>query len=278
MLSNLYKSDRINLQKMEKGEMDMKQRYDKKISNTYYPKMAEAQNDGIIFYSLMFPKIAVKSSINQDDKIEIEFINVNKIEEIIKEKRKRKKILKIILIVTSILLKNIYVTTAIIFFLAFILEDLKYFIKIVYKIKFKCKGYERLGSFHAAEHMAINAYFRSKKIPTFKDSKKESRFSNKCSSMNLICKIIIFTMIDLKIAFWDKQYFVINIIEIIFIIVVTKLVKQKGLINFLQILVTNKPTDIEIKVAIQGIKEIKKFEVDYISQMTDINTNIEKVS
>ena len=43
---------------MEKGEMDMKQRYDKKISNTYYPKMAEAQNDGIIFYSLMFPKIA----------------------------------------------------------------------------------------------------------------------------------------------------------------------------------------------------------------------------
>ena len=26
------------------------------------------------------------------------------------------------------------------------------------------------------------------------------------------------------------------------------------------------------------IKEIKKFEVDYISQMTDINTNIEKVS
>lgn len=85
-------------------------------------------------------------------------------------------------------------------------------------------------------------------------------------------------MIDLKIAFWDKQYFVINIIEIIFIIVVTKLVKQKGLINFLQILVTNKPTDIEIKVAIQGIKEIKKFEVDYISQMTDINTNIEKVS
>ena len=66
--------------------------------------------------------------------------------------------------------------------------------------------------------------------------------------------------------------------EIIFIIVVTKLVKQKGLINFLQILVTNKPTDIEIKVAIQGIKEIKKFEVDYISQMTDINTNIEKVS
>ena len=126
--------------------------------------------------------------------------------------------------------------------------------------------------------MAINAYFRSKKIPTFKDSKKESRFSNKCSSMNLICKIIIFTMIDLKIAFWDKQYFVINIIEIIFIIVVTKLVKQKGLINFLQILVTNKPTDIEIKVAIQGIKEIKKFEVDYISQMTDINTNIEKVS
>ena len=96
----------------------MKQRYDKKISNTYYPKMAEAQNDGIIFYSLMFPKIAVKSSINQDDKIEIEFINANKIEEIIKEKRKRKKILKIILIGTSILLKNIYVTTAIIFFLA----------------------------------------------------------------------------------------------------------------------------------------------------------------
>ena len=69
---------------MEKGEIDMKQRYDKKISNTYYPKMAEAQNDGIIFYSLMFPKIAVKSSINQDDKIEIEFINANKIEEIIK--------------------------------------------------------------------------------------------------------------------------------------------------------------------------------------------------
>ena len=58
--------------------------------------------------------------------------------------------------------------------------------------------------------MAINAYFRSKKIPTFKDSKKESRFSNKCSSMNLICKIIIFTMIDLKIAFWDKQYFKMN--------------------------------------------------------------------
>ena len=50
------------------------------------------------------------------------------------------------------------------------------------------------------------------------------------------------------------------------------------MINFLQILVTNKPTDIEITVAIQGIKEIKKFEVDYISQMTDINTNIEKVS
>jgi predicted nucleic acid-binding Zn ribbon protein len=142
VLSNPYKSDKINLQKMEKGEIDMKQRYDKKISNTYYPKMAEAQNDGIIFYSLMFPKIAVKSSINQDDKIEIEFINANKIEEIIKEKRKRKKILKIILIGTSILLKNIYVTTAIIFFLAFILEDLKYFIKIVYKIKFSVfKGF-----------------------------------------------------------------------------------------------------------------------------------------
>ena len=259
----------------------MKQRYDKKISNTYYPKIAEAQNDGIIFYSLMFPKIAVKSSINKEYKIETEFINANKKEEVIKEKRKRKKILKSILIgisTLSIFLKNIYATTAIIFFFAFMLEDLNYFIKKVYKIKFKCKGYEKLGSFHAAEHMAINAYFRNKKVPTFKESKKESRFSNKCSSMNLICKIIIFTMIDLKIAFWDKQYFVINIIEIIFIIVVTKLAKPKGLINFLQILVTNKPTDIELKVAIQGIKEIKKFEADYINQMTDINTNIEKVS
>ena len=80
---------------------------------------------------------------------------------------------------------------------------------------------------------------------------------------------------ELKISLYEMHR---DIIEIIFIIVVTKLVKQKGLINFLQILVTNKPTDIEIKVAIQGIKEIKKFEVDYISQMTDINTNIEKVS
>lgn len=71
MLSNPYKSDKINLQKMEKGEIDMKQRYDKKISNTYYPKMAEAQNDGIIFYSLMFPKIAVKSSINKMTKLRL---------------------------------------------------------------------------------------------------------------------------------------------------------------------------------------------------------------
>ena len=38
-------------------------------------------------------------------------------------------------------------------------------------------------------------------------------------------------------------------------------------LGFLQILVTNKPTDLELNVAIEGLKELEKFEDDFAEMM-----------
>ncbi|MCI8444376.1 MAG: DUF1385 domain-containing protein [Clostridia bacterium] len=163
----------------------------------------------------------------------------------------------IILVNVCLLSRNLDFVLASIYFSIFVSFELFMFIELVYQMKSK-KGKERsTAKFHAAEHMVINAYQRLQRIPTFKEVKNFSRFSKKCGSRRILYKISTHSLISLAIAFLPEcNYLFLYLFIHIFMIIAN----YKGWLEFLQVFITTPPSDSEIELAIEGIKNFEKME------------------
>lgn len=239
-------------------------------------RMARSRENGIVFYSNIYPNFGINAIINESGEIQTDPIYIPLIENkrsTIKKIFTKKDILKIgkltvvidvLLIILSLLAKNFWVSFAAIFFS--IMSSLEFFImiKIVYEIKSKNGKLRSLGRFHAAEHMVINAYNKYKRVPTFEEVKKSSRFSKYCGSNKIICENVLFLSISINLAIigiigngFIKYIFYFIMMCIAFIVIIGYL---KGWLNFFQCFSTTPPTDKEIEVAIEGIKAFEELE------------------
>lgn len=123
--------------------------------------------------------------------------------------------------------------------------------------KYQDEHNHSIAKFHGAEHMAINAYDKLKHIPTLEEIKRFSRFSKHCGSMQVINKTVMFVLISVNMLVPS----IISLLILLFVFLFMEIACFTGLFRFLQVFFVSKPTDAELLLAIQGLKEFERMEV-----------------
>lgn len=236
---------------------------------------ARSKNNGITIYSNKFPIVGVETFLDENENIITKY-NLLHFEDFYDISENTKKdtalliIFNILLIAFSLVFSFFtdnfgFFSAALVFSFVASLETYK-FIKSFIKIKFKEPSIAR---FHAAEHMAINAYNRLQRVPTLEEIKNFSRFSKYCSSQNqLITQLGIFLFMLSTILFYSYNYFIFMgiLLGIGAFLLIIKKIKR---FLFLQIFFVSKPTDKELNLAIEALKQFENFENNYCSD--DLN-------
>ena len=177
----------------------------------------------------------------------------------------------------------------------FIQKDLfvLYFFNIFNVINFKSKNgiARKMSRFHGAEHKALNAYEKLERVPTAQEVKKASRIAKDCGSLIYFNRIVLDTMFCFLIIVYSivivpiterviENYeksnhvlygrdditfkIVIGIaVFILFMIIhatISNIVAKNSILRFLEVLVTEEPTEREINLAIKGLEILETTE------------------
>lgn len=113
--------------------------------------------------------------------------------------------------------------------------------------------------FHAAEHMALNAYEKLNRVPSLEEIRKYSRFYDSCDS-NLILFAILESFIVFICSFIPDLF--LTLVGIFFCTFIIFILSLLHCMNFLQFFNTAVPTDKELSVAIQGMNMWLEHEKD----------------
>lgn len=174
----------------------------------------------------------------------------------------------ITMIVLAVFTLNFNTIFAAAYMAVVVLKDLLEVIYASCQIKFgKCKS---LGRYHAAEHMAIDAYLKYKRVPTLEEIRKASRFQENCGSRMVFRRLGFFLPLSITfftVNFVDSRLY---IVEIVISLLIGILVSRKSIGKYLQVFFTNKPTDQELEVAIKGIKALHEAEDDFGEKMDEM--------
>lgn len=235
---------------------------------------ARSKPNGIVFYSTRIPAMGIDVTIEPDGKINAE-PSVVVFEDVLnffgggllsdyKLNKWVTLLLDLILIAVAVTLKNVWYISAAIFFSIFASHKLYQSLVYCYAMKFgKLKS---LARFHAAEHMAVNAYNAKGTIPTMEDLKNASRLSNACGSRPLLEGWFVPTVISLELITLGPMGGWLYFFALAITFAVLKL--MKGELLFLQYMVTNSAEDTELKVALEGLKAYEEMEDSFESDCT----------
>lgn len=138
-----------------------------------------------------------------------------------------------------------------------------------FKMKVLNSDEKKVARYHSAEHMVLNAYRKLGKVPSLDEIKTFSRFSKYCGSRVLMSKIIAYIPTSLAIAFGDEIHFSAYISIFIISYIMSRKLLKKDFIKVEQILFTEPPTDIELKVAIRGLETLLS-EEEKVKEMMSI--------
>ena len=232
-------------------------------------KIAHATSNGIIFHSNKCPQIGTLAYIDDFGELKTKrvFTKICEMEDLIRTPFKFVTLCKkdfiilfdlLLLLVCAIIgyfTLNFNFFIAALYFSLIISFDFFKLLNTILNLKFTTYNGLSPGRFHAAEHMVINAYLDSQRIPTLDEIKKYSRFSKKCGSRFIISRVSMYTTISILMSLIPyiehTSYFILlSALTILYIID-----SKYGILRFLQFFVTNKPTDKELLVAIEGLKE-----------------------
>ena len=141
--------------------------------------------------------------------------------------------------------QNFGLILAAMYFSVYVSIDIFNIIKFSYVIK--CMEHST-AKFHASEHMMLNAYEKLQRVPTLEEAKKFSRFYKNCESAIPLVWCFIFSIQTVAFAslFPYQIYIYFGLLLLLPIL--------WPFSTFLQILVTSKPSDKEIKLAIEGLR------------------------
>ena len=232
---------------------------------------ARSSQDGIIFYSSQNPGLGVQVILTPEGKCKAtpvitileDFFGLlgggSVMNYVISKKA--------VIILDLVILALVCFTRNISFIIAWIyfayLASVDVFQSISLAIAIKLGDLQRLGRFHSAEHMSVEAYNSLKRVPTIDEVKKCSRFSVNCGSFPGFQKSFNYFILSLFIASGGFLNLMIYIITCIFVIVLLYVVGRYKLVKYLQVFLTNKPTDEELNVAIEGLRELEALDNNF---------------
>ena len=215
---------------------------------------AHSMNNGIRFYSKRHKGYVCISTVNDEGIITTEWKKMKKYE---KEKSAEKKLFKLILCVVpfftifAILLKWAMRKEPMLgmrfLFLGYASMLLGVFVLTTYIERKKTKNAFK---FHSAEHMVLNAYNKLQRVPTIDEIWQYSRFSNSCGT-NITTQLVVTFMLMFVATFISNPLYMM--LGMLFADIIVLIFLRCGLLNFMQILSTQKPTEQELLVAIEGM-------------------------
>lgn len=220
---------------------------------------AQSMNNGILFYSKRHKHYVAIATINEEG-ISTEWITMKQYRKNRSKAEKIAKIKELVKLELSIfpfaLVLSRLVTLAMTkrpiwgirtFLLGFSLLLLGAFLVYTNRVKKQAKN---LYQFHAAEHMALNAYKKLKRVPSLEEIHQYSRFHNDCGTNLTTLILVSFTLFFICSFIPNPLY---HLIGLLFVTVIVFILLQCGLLNFLQNFTTIPPTDEELMVAIAGM-------------------------
>lgn len=238
---------------------------EKKILN------ARSRENGIVLLSSKFPSLCYEAYIDENGEVKTGIIptmvgNIRDFGDFVSRDEKKyrkvefycKAVFLILAILSVILTKNVSIALALLYFSMIALKDTIELCESVWGLKFG--KYKSTARFHSAEHMSINAYEKKQGIPTMEEIKKASRFDKNCSSRKPINKVLILGLLAVvvSVSAFVEMYVYLILVALLFIF--SYFQQKYNICTFLQILVTNKPTEKELKVALAGIEYFDKME------------------
>ncbi len=234
-----------------------------------YNVCARSKRNGIIFYSQKCSLFGSETFRDESGKIQtrivpIEFDNYKDYLENKSQKKNLPLIFDIMLLTICLLSENIWFIIAAGQFSLFVSFELFEFIERSCQRKSKKGNTKSIARYHSAEHMVINCYEKLKRIPTFEEVKKASRFHKRCGSSANINNIVMYLLLSLSTAFVANWSIIFCLSLCILIVIFRLFADKKGWLRFLQVFVTAKPSDEDIELAIEGIKNYEIMEADLI--------------
>lgn len=240
------------------------------LKDLKYILHARSTNHGIIFYSKIFDCLSLEAYYDENNEIKIAKVHTqttdfNSLLEMMYSENiisnKQISIINVLVFVFAsilfILLNNIGIFISALTFIIFS-KRLFNFINFSLSIKLKnSKDYD-LGKFHSAEHMVCNAYEKLKKIPTLEEAKQYSRIHKRCGSNTAISNFlfIVALICSFPFLFIRPNYIIILII----IAVIYSINYKFNIFRVFQLLITNKATEKELLLAIEGLKAFEIME------------------
>lgn len=242
------------------------------MSDSKYHLEARSKKDGIVFYSKTVYGLGLEAFYDDEEQIQFKTIytELDEFNDYLgmmyfnnSKRFTNKHIITLtgLMFILSIILTSLFdnfgfFSSAIIF--AMMSDKIFNFINTSYSIKSKKEKYYALGLFHAAEHMACNAYEKLQRIPTLKEAQSFSRFHQRCGSKSTITNFffIITAILFFPLLFLTPQ----NLIILLLLILLYILNQRFNVLRFLQILIINKATERELFLAIKGLEEYEKME------------------
>lgn len=232
-----------------------------------FVKKARAKEDGIVFYSNVISLIGYYTFRDSNGEIRWTTIltNEDELEKIIEDRENRLNkwiiiILDAILVGIVAIFKNLFVILGALHFSIFTSRYFFNLINEIYKNKFGEGRFKSKARYHAAEHMVINAYEKLQRIPTIQEARTFSRFYKRCGSNEIIFRTIyymVLTICFVLIGFLNG-WICILIMTISSILII--IADFKKWFRFFQVFFTNVPSDDELEVAIEGLKNSERME------------------
>lgn len=243
---------------------------------------ARSTKNGIIFYSNLIPYCGTETFIDENgnicnrpvihtpDQVPDSLIPLDYKSNALREKRRI--LLDLMLILLSVILAftfgNVGLLSAAICFCLTTSSLFYDFVESCHKIGIRDDNGYSLKRFHGAEHMAINAYDKLRRIPTLEELRSFSRFRKNCRSRAIFKKLSVNLLYVLLIV---VQGYIDSILLSIFLLfgllilidVIISYSSDKGWLRFLQVFVTEKPSDKELLLAIEALKNFEEMEEEF---------------
>lgn len=238
---------------------------------------ARSTKNGIIFYSNLIPFCGTETFIDENGSICSQPISnppgkkpdyqIPLDDKLYALRKKREIFLDFIILFFSFFLASTFGITglpgAVIFFCLTTSSLFYTFVEYCHEGRIPDKNGYSLNRFHGAEHMAINAYNKLQRIPTLEEIRGFSRFLKNCGSRHLFKKLVPNLVLCILIAvftFSSPTFWALFIGLVIPINIVIRLCIDEGWFRFLQVFITEKPSDNELLLAIEALKNFESME------------------
>jgi uncharacterized protein YqhQ len=151
------------------------------------------------------------------------------------------------------------------------INPLKYLYGVYYLLFFIFIKSSDVSKIHGAEHAVYNHYNKDKKLNNIESIKKEKLEVDRCGTTSYITNLILFYVSCIFLDDFMIQYLITKgfSTEIVVLIESNKVANKIGkpiikLSRFLQrTMLTKRPDDIHVKMAIMAVKKLEELELNY---------------